>query len=66
VVSAAAFDARAAPPPAREWEVEIAPYGWLALTHGKVDTPVGTQEFAIDALPADDALTLCATGSGLA
>lgn len=45
----AVSDAAAVPPPAKDWEVEIAPYGWLALAHGQLDTPLGKQEFTIDA-----------------
>jgi len=46
---AAALDASATPPPAKEWEVEIAPYGWLALLHGAIDTPRGEEQFTLDA-----------------
>jgi hypothetical protein len=63
VASAAALDASAAPPPAKEWEVEIAPYGWLALSHGQVDTPRGTEEFTIDAHEVLKAFDLGAFGS---
>lgn len=60
---AAALDAVAAPPPPTEWEVEIAPYGWLALAHGQVDTPRGDQEFTIDAHDVLKAFDLGAMGS---
>ncbi len=63
VASAAAFDVSAAPPPAKEWEVEIAPYGWLALAHGQVDTPRGKQEFTIDAHDVLKAFDLAAAGT---
>ena len=49
LVFAAALDASASPPPAPEWEVEIAPYGWLALATGRVDTRRGTERFTVDA-----------------
>ena len=39
VAAAGPPDASASPPPAKEWEVEIAPYGWLAMAHGRADTP---------------------------
>jgi opacity protein-like surface antigen len=36
--------------PPKDWEVELAPYGWLALAHGAVDTQrFGREEFTIDA-----------------
>jgi len=60
---AAAPDASASPPPAKEWEVEIAPYGWLALTHGQVDTPLGREEFTIDAHEVLKAFDLAAAGA---
>ena len=63
VACAAAFDASAAPPPPKEWEVEIAPYGWLALTHGQVDTPRGSEEFTIDAHELLKAFDLAASGA---
>ena len=63
VMSLWAKSALASPPPAKEWEVEIAPYGWLALTHGKLDTPRGTEEFTIDAHEVLKAFDLGAFGS---
>lgn len=57
------FDAGAEPPPAKDWEVEIAPYGWLALAQGRVETPVGTQEFTIDAHDVIDSIDLGAMGA---
>lgn len=63
VACAAALDASASPPPAPEWDVEIAPYGWLALAHGRVDTPRGTQEFTVDAHDLLKEFDLAAMGS---
>jgi hypothetical protein len=60
---AGALDATAAPPPAPEWEVEIAPYGWLALAHEQVDTPRGEQEFTIDAHEVLKSFDLAAMGA---
>jgi hypothetical protein len=48
---ATAHGAGATEPP-KDWEVELAPYGWLAMAHGVVDTntaALGTQAFTIDA-----------------
>jgi hypothetical protein len=56
-------DAAAEPPPAKDWELEIAPYGWLALLHGQVDTPRGKREFTIDAHEVLESLDLGAMGS---
>jgi len=56
-------EAAATPPPAPDWEVEIAPYGWLALTHGQARTPVGKQEFTIDAHDVIDSIDLGAMGA---
>lgn len=55
-------DASASPPPANEWEVEIAPYGWLSMAHGRADTPRGTQRFTIDAHEVLKSLDLAAMG----
>ena len=56
-------DAAAEPPPAKDWEVEIAPYGWLALAHGQVDTPLGKEDFTIDAHDVLDSFDLAAMGA---
>jgi hypothetical protein len=56
-------DASASPPPAKEWEVEILPYGWLAMAHGRADTPRGTQRFTIDAHEVLSRFDLGAFGS---
>ena len=58
-----ASGAAAKPPPQPEWEVEIAPYGWFSLTHGRVDTPIGKQEFTIDAHDVIDSIDLGAMGA---
>jgi hypothetical protein len=58
-----ARDASATPPPAPDWEVEIAPYGWFSLTHGQVETPLGTEEFTIDAHDVIDSIDLGAMGA---
>jgi len=57
-----ARDARAEPPPAPDWELEIAPYGWLALTQGQVETPLGKQDFTIDAHEVIKSIDLGAMG----
>jgi hypothetical protein len=45
----AALDAGATEPP-KDWEVELMPYGWLAMMHGVVDTQrFGSESFTIDA-----------------
>lgn len=56
-------DAAAEPPPAKDWELEIAPYGWLALAHGQVDTPRGSEEFTIDAHDVIHSFDLAAMGA---
>ena len=56
-------DAAAEPPPQPDWEVEIAPYGWLALAQGQVQTPLGKQRFSIDAHEVIDGLDLGAMGA---
>src|SRR5262245_27393634 len=60
---AAAVDASASPPPAPEWEVEIAPYGWLVMASGRVDTRRGTERFTIDAHDVLSSLDLGAMGA---
>ena len=58
------LDAGAEPPPAKEWEVEVAPYGWLAMLHGRVDTDrFGTEEFTVDAHDVLESFDLGAMGA---
>lgn len=55
---------RAEPPPTKDWEVEIAPYAWLALAHGQIDTNrFGEEEFTIDAQEVLESLDLGAMGA---
>lgn len=62
LASLPARDGAAEAPPSRDWEVEIAPYGWLALTQGQVETPLGTQDFTIDAHDVIKSIDLGAMG----
>lgn len=55
--------AAASPPPQPEWEVQISPYGWFSLTHGQVKTPLGTEEFTIDASDVIHSIDLGAMGA---
>lgn len=49
LICTGAYEGAAAPPPPQEWEVEVAPYAWLAMATGRVDTRRGSQRFTIDA-----------------
>lgn len=60
---AAAPHAGATPPP-KDWEVELAPYGWLALAHGGIDTTrFGHEHFTIDAHEVLSSFDLGAMGA---
>jgi hypothetical protein len=56
-------DAAAEPPPAKDWEVEIAPHGWLAMATGQVETPLGKEDFTIDAHDVLSSFDLAAMGA---
>jgi hypothetical protein len=56
-------DAAAEPPPPKDWELEIAPYGWLALAQGQIETPLGKEDFSIDAHEVLDSFDLAAMGA---
>jgi hypothetical protein len=63
-IGIAAGEASAAAPPEKDWEVEIAPYGWLALAHGRIETArFGDEEFTIDADEVIESLDLGAMGA---
>jgi hypothetical protein len=52
------------PAPEKDWEVEIEPYGWLALAWGQIDTDrFGKKEFTIDAGEVLDSFDLGAMGA---
>jgi opacity protein-like surface antigen len=56
-------DAAAEPPPPPEWELEVAPYGWLAMATGRVETPLGKERFTIDAHDVLSSFDLAAMGA---
>ncbi len=50
-------------PPPKDWEVEISPYGWLAMLDAKVDTNrFGTEHFSLDASDVIKGFDLAAMG----
>ena len=60
---AAVRDARATEPP-KDWEVELAPYGWLAMAHGSVDTArFGRESFTVDMHDVLSSIDLGAMGA---
>jgi hypothetical protein len=62
-ILAASLDARAEPPPAKEWEVEILPYVWAPGIDGSVETPNGgTEHFDVGARDLLQKLELGAMG----
>jgi len=64
--SASAPAGAEAPPaePAKDWEVEIEPYGWLALLHGQIDTAgFGDEEITVDAREVFDSFAIGAMGA---
>lgn len=54
---------RAEPPPAKDWEVELLPYGWLPSLDGSLETPGGvTEHFSIGVSDVLESLELGAFG----
>lgn len=47
LVTALAAPVSAEPPPPKDWEVEVTPYGWVPGLDGSIDTRDGTEHFAV-------------------